>query len=147
MLYRRHKRIRSARHRLIQERENVLNSNGGEGGGRVTVAKYFTGSSIKKATNNFSHDRLLGSGGYGDVYKGILEDDTLVAIKCAKVGNAKGVDQVLNEVRILCQVNHRNLVRLLGCCVELDQPILVYEYIQNGTLFDHLKVRKNGNIV
>lgn len=111
------------------------------------VAKYFTGSSIKKATNNFSHDRLLGSGGYGDVYKGILEDDTLVAIKCAKVGNAKGVDQVLNEVRILCQVNHRNLVRLLGCCVELDQPILVYEYIQNGTLFDHLKVRKNGNIV
>lgn len=64
-----------------------------------------------------------------------------MAVKCAKLGNTKGTDQVLNEVRILCQVNHKSLVRLLGCCVELEQPLLVYEYISNGTLLDHLQDR------
>ncbi|PKI72332.1 wall-associated receptor kinase-like 20 [Punica granatum] len=133
MLYKHHERTRKARERLAQEREEILNSNGAIG------AKNFTGKEIKKATNNFSRDRLLGVGGYGEVYKGILDDGTLVAIKCAKLGNAKGTDQVLNEVRILCQVNHRCLVRLLGCCVDLEQPILVYEYVENGTLLEHLQ--------
>lgn len=102
----------------------------------------FTGKEIKRATNNFSKDRLLGAGGYGEVYKGVLEDGTLVAVKCAKLGNAKGTDQVLNEVRILCQVNHRSLVHLLGCCVELEQPIMVYEYIENGTLYERLRGKR-----
>ncbi|KAL3826030.1 hypothetical protein ACJIZ3_022059 [Penstemon smallii] len=69
---------------------------------------------------------------------GTLEDGTDIAVKRAKPGNAKGTCQVLNEVRILCQVNHKSLVRLLGCCVELEQPLLIYEYVANGTLFDHL---------
>ena len=94
---------------------------------------------MKKATRNFSKDRLIGAGGFGEVYKGVLDDGTVVAIKCAKLGNTKGTDQILNEVRILCQVNHRSLVRLLGCCVDLEQPLLVYEYIQNGTLLDLLQ--------
>ena len=67
-----------------------------------------------------------------------MDDGTIVAVKCAKLGCTKSTDQVLNEVRILCQVNHKNLVHLLGCCVELEQPFLVYEYIPNGSLFDHL---------
>lgn len=122
---------------MTREREAILNANGG---GRA--AKVFTGKEIKKATNNFSKDRILGVGGYGEVYKGILEDGTVVAVKIAKLGNTKGTDQVLNEVRILCQVNHRSLVGLLGCCVELEQPIMVYEYIENGNLFDHLRGRR-----
>ncbi|XP_043692276.1 wall-associated receptor kinase-like 20 [Telopea speciosissima] len=126
LVYKRHSRIKEAQERLSREREDILN------------AKIFTGKEMKRATNNFSHERLLGSGGFGEVYKGILKDDTIIAVKCAKLGNTKGVDQVLNELRILCQVNHRNLVRLLGCCVELEQPLMVYEYIPNGTLFDHL---------
>ena len=130
--YRRQQKIKEAQERLKKEREEILNASGG------TTAKIFSGKEIKKATNSFSRDRLLGSGGYGDVYKGTLNDGTLVAVKCAKVGNAKGVDQILNEVRILCQVNHRSLVRLLGCCVELEQPIMVYEFISNGTLYEHL---------
>lgn len=138
LVYKHHRRIKLEQDRLTREREELLNSGGGKS------AKVFTGKQIKKATNNFSKDRLLGSGGYGDVYKGVLEDGTTVAVKCAKVGNTKGTDQVLNEVRILCQVNHKSLVRLLGCCVELEQPLLVYEYIQNGTLLDHLQSRNRG---
>ncbi|XP_057431559.1 wall-associated receptor kinase-like 20 isoform X2 [Lotus japonicus] len=134
LLFKRHKRIKEAQERIAREREGILNAGGG---GRA--AKLFTGREIKKATNDFSGDRLLGIGGYGEVYKGILNDGTVVAIKCAKLGNAKGTDQILNEVRILSQVNHRNLVGLLGCCVELEQPIMVYEFIENGTLLDHLQ--------
>ncbi|XP_027336087.1 wall-associated receptor kinase-like 20 [Abrus precatorius] len=133
-LYKRYKRIKEAQERLAREREGILNASGG---GRN--AKLFSGKEIKKATIDFSSDRLLGVGGYGEVYKGVLLDGTVVAVKCAKLGNPKGTDQVLNEVRILCQVNHRNLVGLLGCCVELEQPIMVYEFIENGTLLDHLQ--------
>lgn len=133
LLYKRQQHIKEARERIARERELILNSGGGKS------AKLFSGKEIKRATNNFSADRLLGAGGYGEVYKGILEDGTIVAIKCAKLGNTKGTDQVLNEVRILCQVNHKNLVGILGCCIELEQPLLVYEYVQNGTLLDHLQ--------
>lgn len=132
-VYRRHQLIKREQDRLTREREAILNAGGGKS------AKVFTGKEIKKATDSFAKDRLLGSGGYGEVYKGILGDGTLVAVKCAKIGNAKSTDQVLNEVRILCQVNHRSLVGLLGCCVELEQPLLVYEYIPNGTLLDYLQ--------
>lgn len=139
LLYKRHRRIKEAQERLAREREEILNSGGGG-----KASKIYTGKEIKKATNSFSKDRLLGSGGYGEVYKGILKDGTEVAVKCAKLGNTKGTDQVLNEVRILCQVNHRSLVGLLGCCVELEQPIMVYEYISNGTLSEHLQGLKPG---
>ncbi|XP_058109479.1 wall-associated receptor kinase-like 20 [Magnolia sinica] len=136
-VYRRQCRIKEERARIAKEREDILNSGG-------KSAKNFTGREIKKATNNFSKDRLLGSGGYGEVFKGVLEDGTIVAVKCAKLGNTKSTDQVLNEVRILSQVNHRGLVRLLGCCVELEQPLMVYEYISNGTLSDHLHARRGS---
>ncbi|KAH0979684.1 hypothetical protein GBA52_006861 [Prunus armeniaca] len=138
LLYKRHRRIKEAQARLTKEREEILNANGGR------AAKVFTGKEIKRATNGFARDRLLGAGGYGEVYKGFLEDGTVVAVKIAKLGNTKGTDQVLNEVRILCQVNHKSLVHLLGCCVELEQPIMVYEYIENGTLLEHLQARKAG---
>ncbi|KAK3140558.1 hypothetical protein QOZ80_5AG0402600 [Eleusine coracana subsp. coracana] len=132
--YRRQRRIRLARERLAKEREEILNANNSSG----RTAKNFSGRELKRATGNFSHDNLLGSGGFGEVYKGVLGDGTVVAVKCAKLGNTKSTEQVLNEVRVLSQVNHRSLVRLLGCCVDLDQPLMVYEFIPNGTLADHL---------
>ncbi|XP_058078650.1 wall-associated receptor kinase-like 20 [Magnolia sinica] len=134
-VYRRYRRMKEAKARIAKEWEEIFNSGG-------KSAKNFTGKEIKKATNNFSKDRLLGSGGYGEVFKGVLDNGTIVAVKCAKLGNTKSTDQVLNEVRILSQVNHRGLVRLLGCCVELEQPVMVYEYIPNGTLSDHLHTRR-----
>lgn len=132
MLYTRRKRIKDAQKRLAKERQELLSADGSK------AAKLFPAKEIQKATNNFSKDCLIGSGGFGEVYKGTLDDGTVVAIKCPKLGNAKGTNQLLNEVRILCQVNHRSLVRLLGCCVELEQPLLVYEFVQSGTLSDHL---------
>ncbi|XVE69242.1 hypothetical protein DITRI_Ditri09bG0136600 [Diplodiscus trichospermus] len=140
LLYKRHKRIIEAQESLRKEREEILNANN-----VGKAAKVFTGKEIKKATNNFSSERILGAGGYGEVYKGIVDDGTVVAVKCAKLGNTKGIDQVLNEVRILCQVNHRSLVRLLGCCVELEQPVLVYEFIENGNLLDYLQSLSPGD--
>ncbi|XP_015087957.1 wall-associated receptor kinase-like 20 [Solanum pennellii] len=123
----------SARARLAKAREDILKSNNGGKPSRMFCLK-----EMKKATNGFSKDRILGRGGFGEVYKGELHDGTIVAVKLAKVGNLKSTQQILNEVGILSQVNHRNLVKLLGCCIEAEQPLMIYEYISNGTLHDHL---------
>ncbi|KAM4090190.1 hypothetical protein ACJW30_09G041000 [Castanea mollissima] len=119
--------------RVAKAREDMLRSSNGGKSSRMFHLK-----EMKKATKNFSKERVLGSGGFGEVYKGELQDGTFVAVKSARVGNIKSTEQVLNEVGILSQVNHKNLVRLLGCCVEGEQPLMIYEYISNGTLHDHL---------
>ncbi|KAF9596728.1 hypothetical protein IFM89_012927 [Coptis chinensis] len=119
--------------KLAKVREDILKaSSGGKS------AKLFGLKEVKKATGGFSKDRMLGSGGFGEVYKGELRDGTIVAVKSAKVGNIKSTQQVLNEVGILSQVNHKHLVRLFGCCIEAEQPLMIYEYISNGTLHEHL---------
>lgn len=123
---------------LVEARKEILKaSNGGKS------ARVFCLKEVKKATNGFSRDKILGSGGFGEVYKGELQDGTVVAVKVAKLGNIKSTQQVLNEVEILSQVNHKHLVRLLGCCVEAEQPLMIYEYISNGTLYDHLHGKRS----
>ncbi|PRQ29697.1 putative transferase, protein kinase RLK-Pelle-WAK family [Rosa chinensis] len=136
--------------KFIKLKEKYFTENGGlllkqkltSQGGSVETTKLFTAEELEKATNNYHESRILGEGGYGTVYRGILPDNQVVAIKKSKVGAPTQTDQFVNEVIVLSQVNHRNVVRLLGCCLETEVPLLVYEFITQGTLFEHIHKKK-----
>ncbi|ESQ46285.1 hypothetical protein EUTSA_v10000066mg [Eutrema salsugineum] len=128
------KRRKSASFRSHLSAKRLLS----EAAGNSSVA-FFPYKDIEKATNSFSEKQRLGTGAYGTVYRGKLQNDEWVAIKRLRHRDSESVDQVMNEIKLLSSVSHPNLVRLLGCCIEQGDPVLVYEFMPNGTLSEHLQ--------
>ncbi|KAL4288959.1 hypothetical protein AHAS_Ahas19G0338300 [Arachis hypogaea] len=91
---------------------------------------------IQFATNNFSQGSRIGKGGYGEVYKGILPSGEEIAVKRLSRNSGQGVEEFKNEVLLIAKLQHRNLVRLMGFCLEDQESILIYEYVPNKSL-DH----------
>jgi serine/threonine protein kinase len=99
--------------------------------GRPNVFSY---SELRSATENFDSSNLLGEGGYGSVYKGKLSDGRVVAVKQLSESSNQGKIQFATEIETISRVQHRNLVKLYGCCLESNTPLLVYECLENGSL-------------
>ncbi|AQK74106.1 serine/threonine-protein kinase receptor [Zea mays] len=104
-------------------------------------------SSIHEATNSFSKENKLGEGGFGPVYRGVMGGGAEIAVKRLSARSRQGAAEFRNEVELIAKLQHRNLVRLLGCCVERDEKMLVYEYLPNRSLDSFLfDSRKSGQL-
>ncbi|XP_042042742.1 cysteine-rich receptor-like protein kinase 2 [Salvia splendens] len=99
---------------------------------------------LKAATSNFSEENKLGEGGFGDVYKATLKNGNVVAVKKLNINYSTAKADFESEVRLISNVHHRNLVRLLGCCSKGSDLLLVYEYMENGSLDRFLYGDKRG---
>ncbi|KAL2667825.1 hypothetical protein AAZV13_01G090500 [Glycine max] len=94
----------------------------------------FTLRQIKAATNNFDKSLKIGEGGFGLVYKGVLSDGTVVAVKQLSTRSRQGSREFVNEIGLISALQHPCLVKLYGCCMEEDQLLLIYEYMENNSL-------------
>lgn len=98
----------------------------------------FTYEELMDITNGFSYDTLIGEGGFGSVYKGMLPDGKAVAIKQLKAGGGQGEKEFRAEVDVISRVHHRHLVSLVGYCLAEHRRMLVFEFLPNKTLEHHL---------
>ncbi|CDY35288.1 BnaC03g59350D [Brassica napus] len=94
----------------------------------------FTWRQLQDATNNFDQANKLGEGGFGSVFKGELSDGTIIAVKQLSSKSCQGNREFVNEIGLISGLNHPNLVKLYGCCVEKNHLMLVYEYMENNSL-------------
>ncbi|KAF3961142.1 hypothetical protein CMV_014208 [Castanea mollissima] len=110
---------------------------------KSSALEFFSFESIAEATNNFATTNKLGEGGFGPVYKGILANRQEVAIKRLSERSRQGVVEFKNELILIAKLQHTNLVRLVGCCIQREEKMLIYEYMHNKSLdfflFDPMK--------
>ncbi|KAK2368139.1 Leucine-rich repeat transmembrane protein kinase [Trifolium repens] len=95
---------------------------------------YYSLRQIKAATNNFDPVNKIGEGGFGPVYKGVLSDGAVIAVKQLSSKSKQGNREFVNEIGMISALQHPNLVKLYGCCIEGNQLLLVYEYMENNSL-------------
>ncbi|GFP80610.1 receptor-like protein kinase anxur1 [Phtheirospermum japonicum] len=100
--------------------------------------RYFNLAEIKTATKNFDESNVIGVGGFGKVYKGVIDGNTKVAVKRSNPSSEQGVNEFQTEIEMLSRLRHRHLVSLIGFCEDNGEMILVYDYMGNGTLREHL---------
>ncbi|XP_009355003.2 G-type lectin S-receptor-like serine/threonine-protein kinase RKS1 isoform X1 [Pyrus x bretschneideri] len=105
--------------------------------------QFFDQTTVAAATDNFSVANKLGKGGFGSVYKGVLHNGKEIAVKRLSKNSGQGIEEFKNEVVIIAKLQHRNLVKIIGCCVEDEEKMLIYEYVPNKSLdsfiFDETK--------
>lgn len=104
----------------------------------VCNCRYFSLMEIKRATNNFDESKVIGVGGFGKVYKGVVDGNMMVAVKRSNPSSEQGVNEFMTEIEMLSKLRHRHLVSLIGFCEEGNEMVLVYDYMGKGTLREHL---------
>lgn len=101
---------------------------------RLEELPLFKFEMLSDATDHFHSINKLGHGGFGPVYKGKLPNGQEVAVKRLVRSSSQGLEEFVTEVEVISKLQHRNLVKILGCCVECEEKMLVYEYMPNGSL-------------
>ena len=110
-------------------------------GSNGTTGSWFAYDELAKATDNFALRNKLGEGGFGKVFKGVMPDGKVVAVKVLTLGGGQGEREFRAEVEIISRVHHRHLVTLLGYCIANAERLLVYEYVPLGSLEYNLRSR------
>ncbi|KAK6941109.1 Malectin-like domain [Dillenia turbinata] len=104
----------------------------------ASLCRHFSLAEIKRATGNFNESQVIGVGGFGKVYRGVIDGDMKVAIKRSNPSSEQGVNEFQTEIEMLSKLRHRHLVSLIGFCEEDGEMALVYDYMHHGTLREHL---------
>eukprot|EP00268_Persea_americana_P054828 TRINITY_DN6324_c0_g1_i1.p1 TRINITY_DN6324_c0_g1~~TRINITY_DN6324_c0_g1_i1.p1 ORF type:complete len:868 (+),score=170.66 TRINITY_DN6324_c0_g1_i1:560-3163(+) len=123
---------------MTNARASKLPSNANGSMATTRLGRRFTIAEIRAATKNFDESLVIGTGGFGKVFKGEIEEGNLVAIKRAHPQSEQGLAEFETEIEMLSKLRHRHLVSMIGYCEEQHEMILVYEYMANGTLRSHL---------
>ncbi|KAL3363027.1 hypothetical protein AABB24_012366, partial [Solanum stoloniferum] len=129
-------------HKAEGEAKVLMNENSDE----AIDVPYFHLETILEATDNFSNANKLGQGGFGPVYKGIFPGEKEIAVKTLSSQSGQGIDEFKNEVTLIAKLQHRNLVRLLGYCINATEQILLYEYMPNKSLDTFIFAMQDGTL-
>uniref|UniRef100_A0A7N2L117 non-specific serine/threonine protein kinase n=1 Tax=Quercus lobata TaxID=97700 RepID=A0A7N2L117_QUELO len=141
--YLRTRKLRSKAKKLESKAKNIAAA--GDSNSSVPNLQVFSLADIEAATNKFSFENKLGEGGYGPVYKGVLPNRKEIAVKKLSKTSTQGFEEFKTEVMLTAKLQHVNLVRVLGFCIESDEKMLIYEYMPNKSLDYYLfdPIRRN----